>query len=144
MNNSVEEYPSLVDRIKSTFIDTVVIIVAMFICSHALDGLPDAAGWMRAVCFVAVFLLYDPLCTAFGCTVGNYFMKIRVRQNEDHNKRINFSSALIRYIVKALLGWVSFLTIHSNAEKRAVHDMAAGSIMVNLTTNTIALQTSNN
>lgn len=132
MERRSNDYPLLIDRIKSTMIDTVVLIALMFICSKSLAGLPDSNGWVRAICFVTVFVLYDPLCTAFGCTVGNYFIKIRVRKNDDHSKRINFFFALIRYIVKVLLGWISFLTIHSNREKRAIHDMAAGSVMVKL------------
>lgn len=140
MERELNEYPSLIDRIKSTVIDTVVLIALMFTCSRLLSGLSDSSTWVRAVCFVAVFVLYDPLCTAFGCTVGNFFMKIRVRQNEDHGKHINFFFALIRYIVKVLPGWISFLTIHSNREKRAIHDMVAGSVMVNLSAITMAVQ----
>ncbi len=132
MTTEQNDYPPLIDRFKSTIIDTVVLIALMLIASIALDGLPDSASWVRAACFVTVFVLYDPLCTAFACTAGNYFVGIRVRRNDDHGNRINFFLALMRYIVKVLLGWVSFLTIHSNREKRAVHDMAAGSVMVKL------------
>lgn len=140
MERESNEYPLLIDRIKSTMIDTVLLIALMFICSKALGGPPDSAGGVRAVCFVTVFVLYDPLCTAFGCTVGNYFIKIRVRRNDDHSKRINFFFALIRYIVKVLLGWISFLTIHSNRERRAIHDMAAGSVMVKLAGSSTVVQ----
>lgn len=135
MESNLNEYPLLTDRLKSTFIDLMVIIGLMFLCSIMLDGLPESAGWVRGVCFVTVFVLYDPLCTAFGCTVGNYVMKIRVRQYDDYTKRINFFFALMRYIVKVLLGWLSFLTIHSNVARRAIHDMVGGSVVVNVTEN---------
>jgi hypothetical protein len=34
--------------------------------------------------------------------------------------------------VKVMLGWLSFLTIHTNTEKRAIHDLFIGSVMIKL------------
>jgi uncharacterized RDD family membrane protein YckC len=65
-----------------------------------------------------------------GATLGNYIKGIRVRQNGTVTQRINFFQAFIRYVFKMLLGWVSFLTIHSNPQKRAIHDIVAGSVMI--------------
>ncbi len=82
------EYPALIDRFKSTMIDTVVIIFGMFIFSKLLDAADPSDGTIRGVVLVLVFVLYDPLCTCFGCTVGNYFMGIRVRRFEDPDRRM--------------------------------------------------------
>jgi uncharacterized RDD family membrane protein YckC len=67
-----------------------------------------------------------------GCTLGNYIKGIRVRQISDTSKKINLIQALIRYPVKVMLGWFSFLTIGSNSKRRAIHDFAAGSVMIKL------------
>jgi uncharacterized RDD family membrane protein YckC len=38
--------------------------------------------------------------------------------------------AYFRYLLKVFLGWISFLTASFNPGKRAIHDLATGSIMV--------------
>jgi uncharacterized RDD family membrane protein YckC len=124
------EYPSLSDRIQSTFIDTISIILMMFIFSSVLENLQNVSDWIRIFLFIALWILYDPLCTSLGCTIGNYVKGIRVRQREDHSMRINFFQALIRYILKIFLGWLSFLTVYSNVERRALHDIVVGSVVV--------------
>ena len=124
------EYPSLTDRIQSLFIDTIVLIIAVVIFSQLLDKFENVPDWLRAVIFVIVFIAYEPVCLTVGCTLGNYVKGIRVKQFQDNTKRINFFQAIIRYIVKICLGWLSFLTIHSNPQKRAIHDMASGSVMI--------------
>ena len=69
---------------------------------------------------------------AMGCTLGNYIKGIRVRKAADSTKRISFLQAIVRYPVKLTLGWLSFLTIHTNTKRRAIHDMASGSVMIKL------------
>jgi uncharacterized RDD family membrane protein YckC len=124
------EYPSLSDRIQSTFIDTISIILMMFIFSSVLENIQNVSDWIRIFLFIALWILYDPLCTSLGCTIGNYVKGIRVRQRENHSMRINFFQALIRYILKIFLGWLSFLTVYSNVERRALHDMVVGSVVI--------------
>ena len=67
-----------------------------------------------------------------GSTLGNYLKGIRVRKNSDSTKCINILQAIVRYPVKVLLGWVSFLTINSNSKRRAIHDLVSGSVMIKL------------
>ncbi|MDO3640974.1 RDD family protein [Mucilaginibacter sp. L3T2-6] len=124
------EYPSLSTRLQSIFIDMIFLIAFMIAISSLLDHFPSAPGWIRAVAFIAIFAIYEPACLAFGCTVGNYIKGIRVKKFTDTGSRINILQAFIRYVVKLSLGWISFLTIHSNPERRAIHDMASGSVMV--------------
>jgi uncharacterized RDD family membrane protein YckC len=59
-------------------------------------------------------------------------MKIRVRKYARHGERINLLQAYVRYIFKSGLGWLSFLTVHTNKERRAIHDIIAGSVMIEL------------
>ncbi|MGZ8557562.1 MAG: RDD family protein [Chitinophagaceae bacterium] len=115
------EYPLLGDRVQSTFIDTILIILLMFVFASLLDKFEIVPDWVRIVLFVGLCVAYEPLSTTFGCTVGNYIKKIRVRRLGDNTKRIIIFQALIRYTLKIALGWISFLTIHSNKERRAIH-----------------------
>lgn len=124
------KYPELTDRIQSTFIDTVFIVILMFIFSALLEKFDNTPEWIRVALFIGIWVVYEPLCTCLGATLGNYFKKIRVRAVTNTHKRINFFQALARYIVKLLLGWLSFLTIGSNAEKRAIHDFVGGSVVI--------------
>lgn len=86
---------------------------------------------IRVILFILI-LFYEPICTSMGGTLGNYLMKIRIRQYDNKNRKINLFQAIIRYIVKIMLGWLSFVTIHFNQEKRAIHDMVASSVMIQL------------
>lgn len=125
-------YPLLGDRVQSTFIDLLSMMILMIIFSSILDKYKNAPDWVTIVLFVGIWAVYEPACTAIGCTPGNYIKRIRVRQHGDVSRRINFFQALLRYIVKIVLGWVSFLTIHSNKERRALHDLAVGSVVIKI------------
>lgn len=128
--NLQTKYPLLGDRIQSTFIDTILIIVLMFVFASILDQFENVPDWVRIGLFVFIWIIYDPVCTSFGFTLGNYCKGLRVRQHDDITKRINIVQAIFRYLLKLFLGWVSFLTINSNKEKRAIHDFAVGSVVI--------------
>lgn len=127
-----EKYPLLTERIQSTLIDTVLIISLMFLFSNILDKMENPPDWLRIVMFVGIWLVYEPLCTSIGFTLGNYIKGIRVRKAENTEKKINIFQAIIRYIFKVLLGWISFLTISGNPKRRAIHDLVSGSVMIKL------------
>ena len=125
-----ENYPLLKDRIQSTFIDFIFLLVLLFIGAAVIDKFENVPDWVRIALFVGLFIVYEPLFTALGCTLGNYIKGIRVRQYSDTTQKINIFQALIRYPIKTILGWISFLTIGSNPQRRAIHDLIAGSVMI--------------
>jgi uncharacterized RDD family membrane protein YckC len=126
----IKQSPTISDRIQSTFIDTLVIIVLMFIFSAILDKFENVPDWIRMLIFLAIWGLYEPVGVAMGATIGNYIKGIRVRQFADSTKKINILNSFLRYLVKLALGFISFITIHTNTDRRAIHDIAAGCIMV--------------
>jgi len=123
------EFPTLLSRIQSSVIDFGVILVLIFVFSQISDSLnfPD---WLRGFALLFVFILYEPTLQTLGGTIGNRIKGINVRKNEDLDSKINFFQAFIRFIVKVFLGWISFLTIHNDDRRRALHDMAAGTVMI--------------
>ncbi len=127
-----EKYPQLTDRVQSTFIDTMLIIVLMFVFANLLEKFENVPDWVRIAMFAGLFLIYEPLCMTVGFTLGNFIKGIRVRKYSDSSKRINFLQAIVRYPVKVILGWISFLTINSNPKRRAIHDLLSGSVMIKL------------
>ncbi|WP_428979163.1 RDD family protein [Flavobacterium cupriresistens] len=126
-----EKYPFLLERIQSILIDSVLIVACMIIFSDILSNFKNVPDWLRAVLLIALFL-YEPIATTFGGTIGNNIKSIRVRKNSDSTKRINIFQALIRYFIKLLFGWLSFITIFSNSKKRALHDILSGTVMVKI------------
>jgi uncharacterized RDD family membrane protein YckC len=126
-----ENYPGILDRVKAIFIDGIIIIVYMFIVSYIFslfENVPDNA---RIIAFVFIFFLYDPLFTSLlGGTIGHMIIGIRVKRELNEQKNIQFPSAVLRYIVKASLGWISLLTITANKKGKAIHDMLVGSVVV--------------
>jgi len=127
-------YPSLSRRIQSIFIDGLLMIGLMLVSAWVLDNInpeqKEGDEWIRAVLFIGIWGVYEPLAMTFGCTLGNYFIKIRVRKHGDTGKKINIIQAYVRFVIKILLGWISFITISFTAEKRAIHDFASGTIML--------------
>jgi uncharacterized RDD family membrane protein YckC len=125
-----EKYPVLSERFQSILIDTVFIVILMFIAAGILDKMNNPPDWVRMSVFFVIWLGYEPICTSLGCTLGNYIKKQRVRRSDDITKRIDIFAAFLRYVVKFLLGGLSFLTIGANPKRRAIHDLAAESVMI--------------
>ena len=126
-----ENYPGVSDRIKAMVADGMVNVIFMFLAAYIFslfDSVPDNA---RIFTFVFIFILYDPLFTSiFGGTIGHMTLGIRVKKESDEQKNILFPLAILRYIVKVLLGVISLLTVSSNEKGKAIHDHLVGSVVV--------------
>lgn len=126
-------YPSLLKRIQSVAIDTVLIFFVAYLIFSLLDSYSFAALNLKAVFFILIFVLYEPLMVTFtGGTLGHKVMEITVRQELNHNEHILLASAFLRFFAKVLLGTLSLLTVTLNDEKRAIHDMVSGSVVINV------------
>lgn len=124
-----ENYPSVLDRIKSSTIDTLLLIACIYLFSDILNSYQNIPNWVRATLFILI-LMYEPICTAFGATLGNHKMNIRVRKVSNENEKISIFQAIIRFFFKIVLGWLSFITVFSNPKSRTLHDVICGSIVV--------------
>jgi uncharacterized RDD family membrane protein YckC len=124
------DYPSLVTRVQSNAIDGALILVVMFSFAAIVGDNDSIPGWTKALMFVSFWLLYEPICTAYAVTLGNYMMGIRVRNIHDYTRKISLRDAFARVLVKGVLGGWSFFSVHFNPRRRVVHDLAAGSIML--------------
>lgn len=128
---NVLSYAGIFDRVKAVIIDSIILIILMYVTTDLLslfDNVPNSA---RIIAFVCIFCLYDPMLTSvFGGTIGHKLSGIRVKQEEHPEKNIPFLLALLRYITKASLGWISLLTVSGHEKKKAIHDAIAGSVVV--------------
>ena len=124
-------FATISSRIKAVFVDTLLIVILAYLISETLTRFEDVPVYVRISLFTIIFVLYDPLFVSlFGATVGHSYFKIIVKSKKQPQKNISFFCALIRYMLRYTLGWISLLTISGNSEKRAIHDMAGGSIVL--------------
>lgn len=125
------KYPSILDRIKSTSIDTIILIAFFYVSSDILNSIENVPNWTRTILFIS-FLLYEPIFVSINGTFGNYKSSIRIRKNSDTSRKINFIQSFFRYFFKIFLGWISLLFILINPKGRALHDIICGSVMIKL------------
>lgn len=127
------EYGKLMDRLKAVMIDGIIIIGLGFLATKVTSSFEMVPDTVRIILFVSIFILYDPLFTSIaGGTLGHLIIGLRVRMEKNEKRKISFPKALIRFILKVALGWVSLLTVTGNAKKQAIHDSAAGSVIVKI------------
>ena len=82
------------------------------------------------IAFAFIFILYDPLMVSlFGSTIGHRMSNLKV-QRLDSGEKINLGLAIIRFLIKATLGWISFFTVSTNKNRQAIHDSIINSIVV--------------
>ena len=126
-----EIYPGVAVRVKAVIADSFVIIIFMIIVTYTFsifENVPDSA---RIIAFIFIFFLYDPIFTSlFGGTIGHMMFGIRVKREKNQQKNILFPLAIIRFLVKALLGWISLLTVSGNKKRKAIHDSLVGSVVI--------------
>ncbi|MBC7446575.1 MAG: RDD family protein [Hymenobacteraceae bacterium] len=122
-------FPSLLKRVQAAFVDMLLPLVSMFFLAAVLPG---AAEWPTAgkVALGFICLLYEPILTSRSLAVGQRLTGIRVRQHRASDQPISFLMAYCRFIIKMLFGWASYLFIHANSPRRALHDLVAGSVVV--------------
>ena len=120
-------YPSVFRRYLSTLLDVLLLWCWVF----AVTRIPAVteSNWTVLAAIAPVILTYEPVLTAFRCTVGQWVFRIRVR-TFDGGQRISVSEAYARLLVKYLLGIISMLTIPARADRRAIHDFATDTIVI--------------
>lgn len=123
-------YPRLIRRVRAVLIDSVLVPIAAFgtlILGDAL-GVSHIYGKL-ALAAMPVFILEPGLVAMTGGTVGHHLLKIRVAKI-DGQGNINIFAATLRFIVKLLLGWLSFIFVLTTQKHQAVHDLLARSVVI--------------
>jgi hypothetical protein len=124
-----QNFPHLKKRYQALLADGVLMMTILIVGMVVLGDSEYRPPVMITLGSI-LFFLYEPLLTAYSGTVGQKMMKLKVRQFDQPDKRLSLLNAYLRWITKALLGWLSFLTINFNKEHRAIHDFASNSIML--------------
>jgi hypothetical protein len=126
-------FPTLVSRIKAVFVDLLILLFTFAIVSLVIDAIGGTSDFVKGFILIFMVYLYDPVLTAFtGGTIGHKLIGLKIRKYKEPEKYISFGSALLRFLIKGSLGWISFLTVTSNEHKRAIHDQLSGSITLKI------------
>ena len=140
-------YAGFLRRRAAYFLDSLIIIVPLSIVGALLGGptpLPTADPWEtfsaamlaqgpQQLLWLVVTPLYYALqeSSAAQATLGKRAMRIKVTDRE--GKRISFGHALGRWFAAALSYltlYIGFLMAAFTDQKRALHDMVAGTLVV--------------
>ena len=121
-------YPNLLRRYLASIIDFLTIIFIVYLYSRSPLYHPDREA-TSVLIFLFTLALYEPLMTVFLCTLGQAVMRFRVRKADDLS-RVSLVQVYIRIVVKYLLGVISFLTMPARRDRRAIHDLAGGTIVI--------------
>lgn len=123
------EYPSILRRYFSTFIDGLFITGMLILWAYLLDSENTTATTVRMGIILFMFFVYEPIFTAYFCTLGQKMTGIRIRKFST-GKKISIVQAYLRIVVKILLGILSFFTIPFTKNNRAIHDFVVGSLVI--------------
>jgi uncharacterized RDD family membrane protein YckC len=131
IDENKSKYGKLINRVKAILIDGLVIIGLGVAFSSIFSKFDPVNNTLRMIAFVFIFLLYDPLFTStIGATIGHMLMGLKVRQEKDETRKIIFPLALLRFVIKVTLGWISLMAISGSKKGRALHDSFAGSVVL--------------
>lgn len=129
--NTTYQYPTMLKRFQSNFIDRIItysLIAAFVYVAIAIDN-NNLALRIGAI-FIA--LSYEPLMLSWGGrTIGQRIMGIKVKQLSI-DERIPLLNAYAHFALRMMLGWFTFISIHTNNERRALHDIATNAVVVEL------------
>ncbi|MDC9722596.1 MAG: RDD family protein [Urechidicola sp.] len=124
------DYPGVFLRVKAAIIDSIVIILFMAVTTDLFSRFENVPDYAKMIAFTLIFILYDPLMVSlFGSTIGHRISNIKVQRLEN-GKRINIGLAIVRFLIKATLGWISFFTVSTSEKRQAIHDSIVSSIVV--------------
>ena len=125
-------YPGVSDRVKAAIIDYSLVLPGfMFLITYVFSTFENVPESARMIAILFVIVLYDPIFTsAFGATIGHMIIGIKVTRADNQDKKIIFPLALLRFVLKFLLGWISLLTVGSHKQNMAIHDIVGRSLVV--------------
>jgi uncharacterized RDD family membrane protein YckC len=124
MTSDANIYPRLLRRVRAVLIDSVLIGVIFVAWLIALPRLGDLHYAMKLAVFIVPIVLLEPaLVSLTGGTPGHHLMKLRIR-DAAHDSNIGFLRATVRAVIRAFLGWLSFVFVLITRKHQALHDYA--------------------
>ena len=111
-------------RLRAFVIDMIIIVLLLLSTLFVVISTnSDQVGRIVGFTLIAVGLLYEPLLVSLtGSTVGHYLTNLRVVDDQTHGN-VGFLKAVVRLLIKTVLGIYSFITMAMTSRHQAVHDL---------------------
>jgi len=123
-------FPSVMNRVQAVFFDLCIMGFLVYILATLrVFGVNHFTG-IYSILFVILLFVYEPICNLTGGTLGYRTMGLRVKQFGEPGKNISIYQAYMRFLAKFFLGWLSFLSIHMDPFRRAIHDKVSGTVVI--------------
>lgn len=122
------EYPSLLKRVQATFVDQIIAFLLLVLFIVIANNINEDLIALKVAAFVLGFS-YEPLMIFKSRTIVQRMTGTKVEW-ANPNYSLKLLALYKRHVLKILLGWVSLLTVSFNKRKRAIHDIAAGTVVV--------------
>jgi uncharacterized RDD family membrane protein YckC len=126
-SSEARRYAKLGVRVRAALYDWMILITGVVLClTLAISSDSGAAAKMIGVAGVVLFLLYEPVMVwRWGSTLGHMAGNLRIVDDRSLGNP-SLGKAALRFVVKTLLSWYSFITIMASRRLRAVHDVLTG------------------
>jgi uncharacterized RDD family membrane protein YckC len=117
-------YARFMPRLRALYIDVIIMAVVAFgILFVAVTLRSDNIARVLGFTIVVGWLLYEPLLVSFaGGTIGHRRTNLRVVDDRTQGN-VGLLQSFARTIIKAALGWVSFITMLTTRRSQAIHDL---------------------
>jgi len=123
-------YARLLRRIQALAYDGVIFGVTGIGTLVILDALGVESLQVKLLSIASVLVVLDVCLVAFtGGTIGHHLARIRVARTQSA-QNIGLPRAIVRSVVKVLLGWASLFFVFATKRHQALHDLASGSVVL--------------
>ena len=121
-------YAAINLRARAFLFDTALVcggIIVLLILSAFLDEVPGF-GRFFVIAMFALIVLYEPIfVSARGATIGHRWANIQIVRDAT-GRAPSFPIAFVRFLVKAFLGFPSFLAMAFTRRRQSIHDVVSG------------------
>jgi uncharacterized RDD family membrane protein YckC len=117
-------YARFMPRLRALYIDAIIMMVVGFgVLFVAVTLRSDNIARVLGFTIVVSWLLYEPLLVSFaGGTIGHRRTNLRIVDDRTQGN-VGLLKSFARTIIKAALGWVSFITMLTTRRSQAMHDL---------------------
>jgi uncharacterized RDD family membrane protein YckC len=124
-------YARFTRRLHALALDAILYstaLVFMVLAAPVVEGSAIRERLFFGVVFVSM-VLYEPiLVVTAGGTLGHRWANLKVVDRKS-GANLGILRALVRFLVKALIGWLSFVTMAFTRRHQAIHDLVTGSFV---------------
>lgn len=121
-------YGSFGSRLRALFIDAIVVLgglLILLVFAIVTESVPGTGRFVIAAIFV-LFALYEPVMVwRFGGTIGHHRANLRI-VDDTTGRNPGFLRAAARFLIKSVLGLLSFATMALTRRHQAMHDGLTG------------------